>query len=142
MRTYSRDQWLEADGAWQALVTEPWRWKPYRQAARERGMLYPPAGEPGDSWGERAPSQFAIVARELYDGNPERLMAAIRVSRSWSEVVRRLLDGRDDAWEEASLRERDAAWAKGLEPTRGEAVETVATIIRRVADSIGVDHAA
>lgn len=141
MRTYSRAEWQAADRAWRELMPRPSQlalWKGIRQAAAVRGFIYPPIGTRWDSWADPEPSQFALIARETVD-NPARLMAAIGVSVSWSQVIHRLLRQRDDVWEDTLLREKDAGWAKQAEPTHREAVETVATILRRVADSIGVD---
>ena len=138
MRTYSRSEWLHADKAWRALMAPSQlpRWKPYREAAALRGFIYPPVGARGDSWGDRQLTPWAIVARELYDGIPARLMAAIAQSWSWSQVVARIVRQRDDVYEDTLLREKDAAWERAKEPTHAEAAMSVGAILRRMADSM------
>src|SRR5690242_12422423 len=98
MRTYSRDAFLEAKALWGAGEFGP-EWLFYRQVAADRGFIYPPEGTRWDSWEDAEPSQRAMVYRAIQD-TPKALTEVIRQSGSWSEVVRKLLAGRDSRRED------------------------------------------
>lgn len=109
MTTWSKAQWEEAEAAWADFSAE---WSPYRDQAGQRGMLYPPSGSKWDSWEDPQPSQRAIVVRAIRD-TPALLTATIASSRSWREVVNRLIarlaELRDDADESEAAADRRRA---------------------------------
>lgn len=129
MRTYSREQFLAAKAAWDDFDRE---WEPYRVEAAERGMLFPPSGSKFDSWDDPKPSQRAILYRAIQD-TPETLMDAIHESRSWSEVVRRVMADMHDRREYVQMAEEDAAWDR--RQYRGP-MEPLGAIFQRVRDSL------
>src|SRR5690349_9977420 len=106
MRTYSRADFLAAKDAWRDFDDADWR--PFRERAAERGMLYPPSGSRFDSWEDPKPSQRAILYRAIVD-TPEALMDAINECRSWSEVVAKILADLYDRREYARMADEDAA---------------------------------
>lgn len=131
MRTYSRADFLAAKEAWDKDF-DYGEWGPFREAAAERGMLYPPSGRVTDSWEDPKPSQRAILYRAIVD-TPDTLMDAINESRTWSEVVGKVFRDMEIRREDADLQERDAAWDR--RQYRGP-MESIATIFGRVRDSL------
>lgn len=130
MRTYSRRDFEAARDAW-AWGRFGSEWEPYRRAAAERGFIYPPAGSPDDDPTAEDPSQRSVI-HEAMDNTPRALLAAIRLSRSWSEVVARMTQHRASLREDADLAERDAHWAKAqFELSRRETLQALAEILRR-----------
>lgn len=134
MKTYSRSDWQAAQAAWDDGEFS-YRWQSIRRIAAERGFIYPPSGSFHDDRETSNPSQRAIVWRALED-NPTRLEAIVRRSRSWHEVVdgivgleaRLRLDADDD--------DRAQAWERRDDPTEREATQALATIMRRIGDSL------
>lgn len=124
--TFGASTWRKAEAAW-AEGEYSAAWAPFRAAARDRGFIFPPTGTKWDGWEDDGPSQRAIVWRAI-DETPELLRRCIARSRSWAAVVRELTRERD-AW-----RERNAAADVDDEqgPTRGEAVERLGDIVRRL----------
>src|SRR5690349_10714946 len=127
-------------------MTDAWsdfdyRWKPWRELAAGRGILFPPAGSKHDSIEDDEPSQRAIVWQAITD-TPAMLREAIAHSRSWREAVGRILIGREHLREDATLRARDAAWYRDQEPDHREAAQAIGSILQRMADSAGVDRVA
>lgn len=110
MRTFSRAQWEEADAAWSDFSPE---WTPFRDLARQRGMLYPPSGSRWDSPEDAQPSQRAIVVRAIRD-TPKALRRVIAASTSWSQVVARLVEAM------ARLREQVGVDEQVVEAERAE----------------------
>lgn len=133
-RTFSREAWFAAADAW-AKGEFSAEWTPFRALARGRGLIYPPEGSRWDSWDADEPSQRAILVRAIRE-TPGLLEMCIRRSRSWGEVIRHLLAGRDDIREDADLRARDDAWYRRDEPTERQALETVGAIVERIRDSV------
>lgn len=131
MRTYSRRDFEAARDAWDKDFDQD-DWGPFRAAAAERGMLYPPAGSKFDSWEDPKPSQRAILYRAIVD-TPETLMDAINSSRSWSEVVGKVMLDLHDRREYVRMAEEDRAWER--QQYRGP-MEAIGTIIGRVRDSL------
>lgn len=129
MRTYSRTDWLAARDAWDDFSGE---WTPYREAAAQRGMLYPPSGSRFDSWDDPKPSQRAILYRAMAD-TPAALMDAIHESRSWGEVVGKVMADMHDRREYVRMAEEDAAWAR--KQYRGP-MQSIAEILTRFKDSM------
>lgn len=131
MRTYSRADFLAAREAWADFSPE---WLFYQQIAADRGMLYPPSGSKWDSWEDAEPSQRAIIFRAIED-TPRALTDVIRQSRSWHEVVRKLMADLERRREDADYAEKDAEWGRQDEPTPRQAVQAVADILGRIKDS-------
>lgn len=129
MRTYRREDWLAAQVAWEDYGRE---WQPFRQAAGERGMLYPPTGSKFDSWEDPKPSQRAILYRAIAD-TPDTLLEAIHEARSWSEVVAKVLADMYDRREYVRMAEEDAEWDRRQH--RGP-MEAIGTIFGRIRDSL------
>lgn len=131
MRTYSREDFFAAKAEW-ADFDEVWR--PYRQLAAERGMLYPPSGTRWDSWEDEEPSQRAILYRAICD-TPKALTRIIGASRSWSEVVRKVIADVDRRREDADFAERQDDWDRQDQLTPPEALHLLAGILDRIRDS-------
>lgn len=128
MRTFSRDQWTEAQAMWDdGHFSEEWR--EVRHGAAMRGMLYPPAGDRYDSWEDDEPSQRAMLIRAIRE-TPKLLNAAIAHSRSWGEVIAYVLARRDEWRDELNYRQPQL-----LEPTPRQATSSLKAIIDRLADS-------
>jgi hypothetical protein len=133
MKTYSRDDWTAAQEAWADFSPE---WREVRHQAAMRGILYPPSGTAWDSWDDDSPSQRAILIRAIRE-TPKLLSTCIARSRSWSDVIARLTAARDDWRAELALaqsrleRDHDEAQA-----SHRESVTTLATILRRIGDSL------
>lgn len=131
MRTFSRDQWEDAQAQWLDFSDD---WKPFRHEAAMRGMLFPPDGTRFDSWDDDEPSQRAQLIRAIRE-TPKLLHQAIARSRTWFEVIayvnarrdeRRLEVDRDD-WETARHRASDVG------PV--ESAMALKAIVQRIADS-------
>ena len=131
MATFSRTTWHEADAAWRdgEFGSE---WRRYRELAASRGFLYPPMGSRHDSWEDQEPSQRAIVYRAIED-TPKLLERCIGSSRSWSEVVERLIAAVGEWRDEIARREaEDRRRREADDPTRRQAAESLGDILRRV----------
>ena len=128
MRTFSRDQWTEAQALWDDGHFSD-EWKLFRHQAAMRGMLYPPAGTQFDSWEDDEPSQRAMLIRAIRE-TPTLLMAAINHSKSWGEVVAYVLRRRDEWRDELNYRRPEL-----LEPTPRQATSSLKAILNRLADS-------
>lgn len=129
MRTYRREDFLAAREAWSDFDRD---WDPFREAAAERGMLYPPSGSRFDSWEDPKPSQRAILYRAIQD-TPETLMDAINESRSWSDVIGKVMLDMHDRREYVRMAEEDAAWDR--KQYRGP-MEAIGEILTRYRDSL------
>lgn len=132
-RTYRREDFLESRRQWETGKYDG-RWDKYRKLAAERGFIYPPTGSRYDSWEDDEPSQRAVVWQAIVD-TPLLLEEAIAKSRSWGDVVRKLLYERQVMRDEMRLRERDDEWERETAP-RIHAPELLATIVQRVKDSM------
>jgi len=133
MRTFSGETYRESQAAWKAGEFSK-EWQPYRNLAASRGFIYPPEGSKWDSWEDEEPSQRAIVYRAMQD-TPEALAKIIGQSRSWFEVVRKLMADLDRRREDADFAERQIEWDRQDEPAPREATQTVADILRRIGES-------
>lgn len=131
MRTYRREDFLAAREAWDKDFDHD-DWGPFRAAAAERGMLYPPSGSKLDSWEDPKPSQRAIVYRAIQD-TPEALMDAINESRSWSEVIGKVMLDMHGRREYVRMAEEDAAWER--KQYRGP-MESIGNILTKYRDSM------
>jgi len=133
MKTYSRDAFLEAKQLW---LTGDFslEWEPFRRLAADRGFIYPPDGTRWDSWDDEEPSQRALLIRAIRE-TPSLLRSCIVDSRTWGEVVRKLLAGRDRMREDARFTARDDAWERSFEPTNHESTQILADILQRIHDS-------
>lgn len=118
--TFAARDWHAAEEAWKAGDFSE-EWVPWRELARERGILYPPNGTNTDSWEDESPSQRAMLIRAIRE-TPTLLEQAIRETkkRSWSGVLTILLASRDEmaahddgesTWQAVKAAERDAAAA-------------------------------
>lgn len=128
-RTYSRDQWNEAQGLWLDFSDD---WRPYRHQAAMRGMLYPPEGTRWDSWEDDEPSQRAMLYRAIRD-TPKLLSEAIARAHSWGDVIAYILRRRDEWRDELDAKDREMA--RQLAPTRRSEVMSLKAIIQRIGDS-------
>lgn len=131
MRTFSRDQWVEAQSLWESGKFSD-EWKPFRHEAAMRGMLYPPAGDRFDNWEADEPSQRAMLIRAIRE-SPGLLHQAIARSKTWGEVVAYVIRQRDDWREELDLRDRQREQER---PHRVSEVMSIGQILARLRDSV------
>ena len=133
MRTYSGATYREAMSLWESgrFGSE---WDKYRRMAAERGFLYPPAGSRFDSFEDEEPSQRAVVYQAIAD-TPLLLAECIGKSRSWSDVVAKLLRERQVMRDELRLRERDDEWERSHAARIG-VPEPIRQLLRRMSDSV------
>ncbi len=133
MRTFSRSDWETAQEAWLDFSGE---WREVRHQAAMRGMLYPPDGTRFDSWEDDSPSQRAMLIRAIRE-TPKLLAVAVSRSRTWGEVIKRLIGARDDWRAEMAEAERREARRRLDEegPRRGPLVH-VGPVARNIADSV------
>jgi hypothetical protein len=129
MRTFSRQDWQDAEQAW-SDGGFGWRWGKIRRLARESGMLYPPSGTAHDDRDSPEPTQRAIVWRALED-NPAELERIVRTSRSWSGVVDRIIGMDARLRADADYNERDVAFDRD-DPDHREAVMALGDIFSRI----------
>lgn len=128
MRTYNRVDWEAALAQWDAGKFSD-EWKPYRHQAAMRGMIYPPEGTRYDQWDDDEPSQRAMLVRAIRE-TPTLLGVCIDRSRSWGEVVARLIRVRDD-WREEQRRRV----AVRPDPDPREATVSIRHILERIWNS-------
>lgn len=130
MRTYSSEHWNAALDAWDAGEFSR-EWRDVRHQAAMRGIIYPPDGSKWDSWEDDSPSQRAMLIRAIRE-TPALLSKCIARSQSWSDVIAKLTQARDDWRAEIALAEsrivRD-------EPDHRESTLALGSIIRRIGDS-------
>lgn len=136
-RTFSRETFTAARQAWiDGDFSEEWR--PYREQAAQRGMIFPPEGTKFDSWEDDDPSQRAMLIRAIRE-TPGAVRQGIDRARSWGDVVRYVIAHRDGLRDDAEFAERDMKWRKEHdEPDHREAAATVGAILQRLADGAGV----
>lgn len=125
MKTYSRSDWDAAQEAWLDFSPE---WRKVRHQAAMRGILFPPSGTKWDSWEDDDPSQRAILIRAIRE-TPKLLASCVARSRSWPEVIGRLVAARDDWRAELALEDRRRV---DEQPTHREAVSSIASILERI----------
>jgi hypothetical protein len=131
MRTYSRDQWTEAQSLWEGFSDE---WKPYRHQAAMRGMLYPPDGTALDSWDDDEPSQRAMLIRAIRE-TPKLLTQAIGRSKTWFEVIAYVNGRRDERRLELDQEDWQLARKKAAELGPRESAMSLKAILTRIGDS-------
>lgn len=130
MRTYNRQDWNAALGAWDSGDFSP-EWREFRHAAAMRGMIYPPEGTQWDSWEDADPSQRAILIRAIRE-TPTMMMQGIANARKWGDVVDYIIRRRDDMRAELDARERLIDFDA---PTHRQAVMSLGQILERLEDS-------
>lgn len=128
MRTFSRDDWHAAQDQWADYSPE---WRDVRHQAAMRGILYPPAGTSLDSWEDDEPSQRAILIRAIRE-TPALLASCIARSRSWSDVIGKLIGARDQ-WR-ADLADVERRTVRD-DVGHVESARSLADILRRIGDS-------
>lgn len=131
MRTFSRDQWTEAQELWLDFSDE---WKPYRHQAAMRGMLYPPDGTRFDSWEDDEPSQRAQLIRAIRE-TPLLLRQAIGRCSSWFDVIAYVNGRRDERRLEVDRDEAQLARKRMDEDAPVESAMALKSILRRIGDS-------
>ena len=120
MRTYTPGVWFAARAAWDdgSFGTE---WSEVRRLSWNSGFPFPPAGGVTDDPEAAHPSPRAIIWRSL-DDRPGPTADIVATSRSWSEVITRIIRVTTYLRAEADRRERAATARKAIEtPSRGEA---------------------
>ncbi len=132
MRTFRREDWQAAQHAWDGYSDE---WRPWRHQAADRGMIWPPAGTAYDSWDDEEPSQRALLIRAIRD-TPDLLHRSIATSRSWGQVIGKLIRQRDE-WRELTQLEDDYTQRRRLEEEADGRQSTMAlkAIVDRIAAS-------
>lgn len=130
--TFSRDAWNEAQALWKAGEFSD-EWKTVRHQAAFRGMIYPPTGTKWDSWEDDEPSQRAMLIRAIRE-TPELLSRCIGRSRSWSQVIERLMAERDELREERWRQTRQVDRDRD-EATPRQATTTILGILERIWES-------
>ena len=134
--TFSKATYLRSRDAWDAgrFGSE---WADCRGQAAKAGIVFPPDGAPDDSWADASPSQRAILIRAIRE-TPRLLRRAIAADgvRSWSDVIERLLLGRDLRM--GRVEDREADWATTR--ARRGAMTPLAETLGAVADSLGVER--
>ena len=123
-RTYGAAEWRAAAAAWEAgdYGTE---WLPYRDLARQHGMLYPPT------------EAQRTVLWDAINEDPDLLRFSVTVATSWSGVLDRYLDERRAAREAADAAEAAYRQQKASYVTQQEAAKSLADIMQMLADSVG-----
>ena len=134
MKTFGRETWEMAQAAWTDGGFSP-EWRDLRHVMALNGAIFPPAGTALDSWDDDPPSQRAIIIRAIRD-TPELLRRSAIGCPSWSVLVVRLMravnEWRDDV--------RRAEVEPDDQPTHREAVQRIAAIMSRIADSAGLER--
>jgi hypothetical protein len=132
-RTFSREAFLHSQQLWKDGEFGP-EWLIWRQRAADRGFIFPPSGSKHDSVEDDEPSQRALIYRAI-DETPELLRRAISLSRSWSNVLAVLLQGRDGMREDADFRDKDVVWNRRDELQPRQALERLDHIFAKIRDS-------
>ena len=133
MKTFNRSDWEAALAEWAAGDFSD-EWKPFRHAAAMRGMIYPPNGSKWDSWDDAVPTQRSVLIRAIRE-TPQMLMGIIGKSRSWSEVIDRLIRAIEELREESWRAEKLDIVDRAEDPTGPEATAALAAILARINDS-------
>lgn len=128
MRTFTRSDLDAANRAWDEGEFSS-EWRDIRHKAAMGGLIYPPSGTRFDSWDDDSPSQRAILIRAIRE-TPRLLERCLIGAPSWSVVISRLTRARDD------LRLDLERVPASEHPTHHEAVMTLASILKRLGDSL------
>lgn len=131
MRTFSRDQWDDAQAQWLDFSDD---WRPFRHEAAMRGMLFPPDGTRFDSWDDDEPSQRAQLIRGIRE-TPELMHRAIARSRSWFEVIAYVNARRDERRVEVDRDDWEIARHRAADVGPVESSMALKAIVQRIADS-------
>ncbi|HEY3414126.1 MAG TPA: hypothetical protein VGM51_13885, partial [Armatimonadota bacterium] len=96
------------------------------------GIVYPPTGTSLDSWEADNPSQRAVLIRAIRE-QPGLLSTCFRGSKSWGDIIAKLLRRRDEIREE----QRAILVCQQVDevPSHREAASSLQQIIQRIADS-------
>jgi hypothetical protein len=94
VKTYSRQDWDAAQLAWDDGEFSD-EWRNIRHLMAMQGCIFPPAGDRYDSWEDEAPTQRAVLIRAIRE-TPYLLRKSALGASSWSQVIDRLLRGRDE----------------------------------------------
>lgn len=133
MRTFDKETYLAAKRAWDTGGFGP-QWREVRAISWEYGYPYPPSGDPYDDRDDPEPSQRAIIWRAL-DYRPIGTIAIVRESRSWHEVVERIIAEEHRLKGEADHHDELASEERASRPTHRDAVSALAEILKRIDDS-------
>lgn len=132
-RTFSREAFVHSQNQWREGEFGG-EWLFYRQLAADRGFIFPPNGTKDDSIEDEKPSQRAMIWRAI-DETPQMLVDAIRASRSWTEVIAKLMARRDAMRDDLDLRERQIKWDNQDHPTARQAMVHLSDILTKIKDS-------
>lgn len=130
MRTYIRADLDAARLAWSDFGPE---WRELRTLMADR-TIFPPFGSPTDDRDDAEPSQRAIIFRAL-DFRHASTLALARRSRSWGELIARILAEENGIRELTALDEREVAWHREQAPSARQATSTILGILERIWDS-------
>lgn len=120
-RTYDRTTYESARAAWDNGTWGSARWDAIKAISWERGFPYPPTGEIDDDPEAMSPSRRAIIALAMKD-RPTSTTAIVMRSRSWTEVVGRIIEAESILRAEIAAAEYLEKVRKlELEPSRDEA---------------------
>ena len=135
-RTYSREQWENAQLAWRVGEFSG-EWASWRHlAAMEAGIIDAPSGTKLDSWGDDDPSERALLIRAIRE-TPEALRLAITTPNvhAWSNVIAILTRGRDERHHDVERSERDDERRRTEEGTPRQATYALRSILDIVGQS-------
>jgi hypothetical protein len=138
MRTFDRVTFLAARRAWDEGEFG-WQWQHIRRIAADRGFIFPPEGTRHDNRDAASPSQRSIVWSAIEE-NPTELERIVRRSDSWNQVVDGIFGMERRLADDASFSESSAKWEREQLPTGREATSSIGSILKRIADSAGVDR--
>lgn len=131
MRTFTRADLDNARLAWDEGEFSS-EWRDIRHKAAMGGLIYPPSGSAFDSWDDDSPSQRAMLIRAIRE-TPKLLDRCLIGAPSWTVVINRLTKARDDWRERMRLEEAEYDDER---PTHAESVTALATVLRRIGDSL------
>lgn len=132
MRTYTRSDFEAARDSWQEFGPE---WSELRSVMAAGGTIYAPTGSKWDQRDDPQPSQRVIVWQAL-DYRPEQTLDLARRSKSWRELVGRILAAEASLNEAIDLAERDDEWRRRDEPDGRQALTALGAIVGRIRDSV------
>ncbi len=130
---FDAETYHAARRAWDTGEFGP-EWREVRYLSWEMGYPYPPAGDPYDDPDDAHPSQRSILYRAL-DYRPIETIRFVRESRSWHEVVERIIGSEQRLREAAEARYADAVEEREGRPGHRESVIALKRILDRITDS-------
>lgn len=132
MRTFSHADWHDAQQAWaDGEFSDEWRG--LRHTMAMQGCIFPPSGTRFDSWEDDQPSQRAMLIRAIRE-TPELLAKCSRNARSWTQLIKRLVNARDE-WREEMRRQIE----DDERPIDRRAPIHVGALLPSVADALGLE---